>query len=123
MSDNYIIEIRSKSRGISVEAGVVVREGHRFRFYAATHAFNSLEGQLFKSLKAAEAAALRHMVERSARGRSTASMSRASESRTQAHTAWRQSAILACEAVSLQLPRSGDAEGSYVAKCYGTLSA
>ena len=87
MSDNYIIEIRSKSLGITVEAGVVVREGHRFRFYAATHAFNSLEGQLFKSPKAAEAAALRHMVERSTRGRSTASMSRASEGRTQAHTA------------------------------------
>jgi hypothetical protein len=66
MSDNYIIEVRSKSFGITVEAGVVVRDGDRFRFYAATHAFNSLEGQLFESPKAA---ALRHIVERSTRTR------------------------------------------------------
>jgi hypothetical protein len=69
MSDNYIIEIRSKSLGIAVEAGIVVRDGHRFRFYAATHAFKSLEGQLFKSPKAAEAAAIRYIGERSAPGR------------------------------------------------------
>ena len=69
MSDNYIIEIRSKSLGITLEAGVVVRDGHRFRFYAATRAFNSLEDQLFKSPKAAEAAALRHIIERSTGGR------------------------------------------------------
>jgi hypothetical protein len=66
ISDNYIIEIRSKSFGITVEAGVVVRDGDRFRFYAATHAFNSLEGQLFESPKAA---ALCHIVERSTRTR------------------------------------------------------
>jgi hypothetical protein len=116
MSDSYIIEIRSKSLGIMVEAGVVVRDGHRFRFYAATHAFNSLEGQLFKSPKAAEAAALRHIVERSTRGRfrgvdvphkreSNASSHRV---KTECHTA--------CEAASLQLAPSSDAEGSYVAK-------
>lgn len=69
MADNYIIEIRSKPLGITVEAGIVVRDGHRFRFYAATHVFDSLEGQLFKSPKAAEAAALRHIVEGSTRGR------------------------------------------------------
>lgn len=69
MSDNYIIEVRSKSLGITVRAGIVVRDGHRFRFYAATRAFNSLEGQLFKSPKAAEGAALRHIVETSTRGR------------------------------------------------------
>ena len=69
MSDNYIIEVRSKSLGITVRARVVVRDGHRFRFYAATRAFNSLESRLFKSRKSAEAAALRHIVERSTRGR------------------------------------------------------
>lgn len=49
MLDNYIIEIRPKSAGITVRAGIVVRDGSHFRFYAATHAFNSLEGRLFES--------------------------------------------------------------------------
>jgi len=79
MSDNYIIEIRSKSTGITVEAGIVVRDGHRFRFYAATHAFDSLEGRLFKSPKAAESAAFRHMVEGQRVVVSPASISCASE--------------------------------------------
>jgi len=69
MFDNYIIEIRPKSVGITVQAGVVVRDGHRFRFCAATGAFSSLEGQLFKSPKAAESAALRLIVGRSTGGR------------------------------------------------------
>jgi hypothetical protein len=63
MSDNYIIEIRPKSIGVTVQAGIVVRDGHRFRFYAATNAFRSLEGQLFKSPRAAESAALRQIVD------------------------------------------------------------
>lgn len=58
MSDNYIIEVRPKSVGITVQAGVVVRDGRGFRFFAATDAFNSLEGQLFKNPKAAGRAAL-----------------------------------------------------------------
>jgi len=58
MLDNYIIEVRPKSVGITVQAGVVVRDGRGFRFFAATDAFNSLEGQLFKNPKAAERAAL-----------------------------------------------------------------
>ena len=58
MSDSYIIEIRPKSVGITVQAGLVVRDGRGFRFFAASDAFNSLEGQLFKSPKAAERAAL-----------------------------------------------------------------
>ena len=57
MSENYIIEIRPKSVGITVQAGLVVRDGRGFRFFAATDAFNSLEGRLFKSPKAAERAA------------------------------------------------------------------
>jgi hypothetical protein len=58
MSDNYIIEIRPKSVGITLQAGLVVRDGRGFRFFAATDAFNSLEGRLFKNPKAAERAAL-----------------------------------------------------------------
>ena len=59
MFNNYIIEIRPKSAGITVQAGIVVRDGSGFRFFAATHAFNSLESQYFKSPRAAEHAALR----------------------------------------------------------------
>jgi hypothetical protein len=57
MSDNYIIEIRPKSVGITVQAGLVVRDGRGFRFFAATDTFNSLEGKLFKNPQAAERAA------------------------------------------------------------------
>lgn len=63
MSDNYIIEIRPTSGGLTVQAGLVVRDGDRFRFFAATHVFDGLEGQLFPNPKAAEAAALRHMTD------------------------------------------------------------
>ena len=63
MSDNYIIEIRPKSIGVTVQAGIVVRDGHAFRFFAATHIFDALEGQLFKSPKAAEHAALRRVTD------------------------------------------------------------
>ena len=69
MFDNYIIEIRPKSAGVTVQAGLVVRDGHRFRFCAATRAFSSLEGRLFKSPKAAESAARDLVVDRSMRGR------------------------------------------------------
>jgi hypothetical protein len=61
MADNYIIEIRPKSTGVTVQAGIVVRDGSGFRFFAATHAFNSLEGRYFKSPRAAEHAASRHV--------------------------------------------------------------
>ena len=60
-SENYIIEIRPAAAGVTVQAGVVVREGRRFRFFGATHAFDRLEGQLFKSPDAAEKAAFRHV--------------------------------------------------------------
>ena len=119
MSNNYIIEIHAKALGITVEAGIVVRDGRRFRSYAATHAFNSLEGQLFKSPKAAEAAALRHIVERSMRGRfdgidvpdKQESYATSHYVRTECHTV--------CQAALLQLPRSGDVPESYIAKCCG----
>jgi hypothetical protein len=58
MSDNYVIEVRPKSAGITIQAGIVVRDGQGFRFFAASRAFDSLEGQIFKSPRAAEHAAL-----------------------------------------------------------------
>jgi len=59
MSDNYIIEIRPKAPGRTVQAGIVVRDGRAFRFFAAADAFYVLERQLFKNPKDAEEAALR----------------------------------------------------------------
>jgi len=59
MSDNYIIEIRPKPAGHTVQAGIVIRDGQSFRFFAAADAFYVLERRLFKNPKAAEEAALR----------------------------------------------------------------
>jgi hypothetical protein len=42
-----------------VQAGIVVRDGRDFRFFAAADAFYPLERQTFKNPKAAEDAALR----------------------------------------------------------------
>jgi hypothetical protein len=52
-----------------VQAGIVVRDGRGFRFFAATHAFNPLEGHLFKNPREAEKAALRQVTGASAQGR------------------------------------------------------
>ena len=51
MSDTYIIEVHSKA------AGIVVRNPGGFRFFAANHRFNALEGQLFRNAREAERAA------------------------------------------------------------------
>ena len=121
MSDNYIIEIHSN--GITVEAGIVIRDGHRFRFYAATHAFNSLEGQLFESPKAAESAALRHIVERSTRNRfDDIDVSPKRESNATSY-GMRRECHTAGEDVSQRLRCSGDAPRSYIVKCCGILTA
>jgi hypothetical protein len=53
MSDSYIIEVSS------IPAGIVVRDTGGFRFFAASHRFNRLEGQLFRSAGEAERAARR----------------------------------------------------------------
>ena len=53
MSDTYIIEVSSQA------AGIVVRDPGGFRFFAATHRFNPLEGQVFRSAREAERAAIR----------------------------------------------------------------
>ena len=53
MSDAYIVEVGSQA------AGIVVRTSGGYRFFAATHRFNSLEGELFRNPRQAERAALR----------------------------------------------------------------
>jgi hypothetical protein len=63
MYDTYIIETRKGA------AGIVVRDGSGFRFFAASHAFNGLEGQFFGTAKEAEAAAQRHLDGAGARSR------------------------------------------------------
>jgi hypothetical protein len=55
MFDSYVIETRKGA------AGIVVRYGRGFRFFAATRDFGSLEGKLFGTPKEAEAAAVRHV--------------------------------------------------------------
>ena len=54
MSDTYIIEIGSQP------AGIVVRDPDGYRFFAASHRFNRLEGQLFRNARLAERAASPH---------------------------------------------------------------
>jgi hypothetical protein len=51
MSDTYIIEVSSEA------AGIVVRDKSGFRFFAATHRFNPLDGRVFKNAREAERAA------------------------------------------------------------------
>jgi hypothetical protein len=53
MSDTYIIEVSSKA------AGIVVRNPDGYRFFAATHQFNALEGRLFRNAREAERAAVK----------------------------------------------------------------
>ena len=53
MSDTYIIEISSQA------AGIVVRNPDGYRFFAASHRFNALEGRLFRNAREAERAATR----------------------------------------------------------------
>ena len=52
MSDTFIIEVSSQP------AGIVVRVPG-FQFFAASHRFNRLEGQVFRSAREAERAATR----------------------------------------------------------------
>jgi hypothetical protein len=59
--DNYIIEIRPDFSGRVVQAGIVIREGGGFRFFAASDAFFGLQQRLFKNPQAAAASALRHI--------------------------------------------------------------
>ena len=58
MFDNYLIEIHDSA------AGIVVRDGNRFQFFAVGENFFSLEGRSFSSPHEAEKAALRHAASR-----------------------------------------------------------
>ena len=53
MSDTYIIEVSQQA------AGIVVRDPDGYRFFAASHRFNRLEGQVFRNAREAERAATR----------------------------------------------------------------
>jgi hypothetical protein len=55
MSDTYIIEVGSQA------AGIVVRNPDGFRFFASSHRFNPMEGQLFRNAREAERAAFRFL--------------------------------------------------------------
>jgi hypothetical protein len=62
MADTYIIEVSSKA------AGIVVRDTEGYRFFAATHDFDSLEGRYFTSARDAERAAIRYDLQRRGEG-------------------------------------------------------
>lgn len=55
MPDTYIIEVSSEA------AGIVVRDKNGFRFFAASHRFNPLEGRVFSSAREAERVATRFL--------------------------------------------------------------
>lgn len=65
MSDNYIIEVSSRA------AGLVVRDGGKFRFFAASSEFAGLEGQSFSNPREAEKAAMRQADLRKEKSRSS----------------------------------------------------
>jgi hypothetical protein len=67
MFDNYIIEVSPPSSALTFQAGIIVRDGGSFRFYAASRLFDSLEGQRFDGPNAAEKAALRRITDIAAR--------------------------------------------------------
>jgi hypothetical protein len=67
MFDNYIIEVRPPSAGVTLQAGIVVRDGRSFRFFAASRVFDPLESQRFDSPKTAEQAALRRIADLASR--------------------------------------------------------
>ncbi|KWV47187.1 hypothetical protein AS156_20210 [Bradyrhizobium macuxiense] len=53
MSDSYVIEVSSET------AGIVVRDARGYQFFAASHRFDALEGQIFRNAREAERAARR----------------------------------------------------------------
>lgn len=60
MSDTYIIEVSSQA------AGIVVRDPEGYRFFAASHRFNPMEGRLFRSAREAERAAVQFAMQSAA---------------------------------------------------------
>jgi hypothetical protein len=67
MFDNYVIEVRPPTSGLTFQAGIIVRDGGSFRFFAASQVFQSLEGRRFDGPQTAEKAALRRMTDVAAR--------------------------------------------------------
>jgi hypothetical protein len=63
MFDSYIIEVSPPSSGLTFQAGIIVRDGRSFRFYAAARLFEPLEGQCFDGPRAAEKDALRRITD------------------------------------------------------------
>jgi hypothetical protein len=63
MFDNYVIEVRPLTSGLTFQAGIIVRDGGSFRFFAASRLFEPLEGRRFESPQTAEKAALRRMTD------------------------------------------------------------
>jgi hypothetical protein len=61
MFDNYIIEVSPPASGLTFQAGIIVRDGSSFKFYAASRLFEPLEGQRFDGPVRAEKAALRRI--------------------------------------------------------------
>lgn len=53
MSDCCVIEVNSQT------AGIVVRDARWYAFFAASHLFQALEGQIFRNAREAERAARR----------------------------------------------------------------
>ena len=78
MFDNYIIEVRPPTAGVTFQAGIIVRDGRNFKFFAASDIFEPLEGQRFDSPKTAEQAALRRLAKLASRQLAAAEASTAS---------------------------------------------
>jgi hypothetical protein len=62
MSKAFVIEVGSRA------AGIVVHDGRCYRFYAAAHEFNGLEGRDFRSPNDAQKAAVGHMAALDSKG-------------------------------------------------------
>ncbi len=58
MSHAYVIEVHSQT------AGIIVRDGRDYCFFASDRDFDALEGRSFPSPKEAEKAAFLHAAER-----------------------------------------------------------
>ena len=78
MFDNYIIEVTPPTAGVTFQAGIIVRDGRNFKFFAASDIFEPLEGQRFDSPKTAEQAALRRLAYLTSRRPMTADATTAS---------------------------------------------
>jgi hypothetical protein len=67
MFDNYIIEVRPPTSGLTFQACIIVRDGGSFRFFAASQIIEPLEGRRFDGPQTAEKAALRRVTDAAAR--------------------------------------------------------